>query len=154
MTTFSITPNPQTAFGELLTGALDQKISLRFDYNINTRQVSTTTTNSATITQSNSKAVLSTGTTTGSDATLDSRDLLKYNNGLGILARFTAVFTIGVANTVQRIGLGDSTDGFHFGYDGATFGIFRYQNSSKTFTAQSSWNVDVMDGTGPSGVTQ
>lgn len=145
--------NSYSAFGEQLVAQLDQKINVRFDTGINTRQVNTTTNGSATITESNSKAVLSTGTTTGSDATLTTRRVLKYNNGMGILARFTTIYTTGVVNTLQIMGVGDQTDGLFFGYDGADFGVFRYQNGTKNFISQSSWNVDTMDGNGPSGQT-
>lgn len=146
--------SPLTAFGESDTSESTPKIQLQFPYNINTDIVNTDVTNSGTVTQSDSMAVVSSGTTTGSTALLESVDVLKYNAGQGGKVRFTALFeTGGVAGTTQIAGYGDTTDGFSFGFDGATFGIFRYQNGNKNFTAQTAWNVDPFDGTGPSGQT-
>jgi hypothetical protein len=63
-----------------------------------------------------------------------------------IYAAFTAAFTAGVAGTYQRIGLYNTTDGFSFGYNGTTFGLWLRFNSVDTFIAQSSWNVDTLSG--------
>jgi hypothetical protein len=58
------------------------------------------------------------------------------------------VFTAGAANSKQYAGLANPTltDGFLFGYDGTTFGIFYINNGLETHIPQSIWNVDVMDG--------
>jgi len=143
----------KSAFGENLSVPITNKITLRFDYNINTRQSIPTVTGSGSVSHSGTFAICSTGTTTGSTAELKSRDILKYNNGQGIDSRFTCIFDTPVAGTLQIIGLGNTTDGWGFGYDGTSFGVFRYNNGSKNFTASGSFSDDSLDGTGPSGMT-
>jgi len=145
--------HPTSAFGDIRMTTPVSQLHVSFPYNINTEIVSTTTANSGTISQANSQAVLSTSTNTAGSAILETRRVLKYRTGLGALARFTGLFTTGVASSTQIIGIGDSADGFFFGYNGASFGILKRQNSSDTWTAQSSWSLDVLDGTGASGMT-
>lgn len=143
---------PLTAFRDTRVAEIRAAIGWTFNYNINTDIVSSTTTGSGTVTQSNSKAVLQTGAATSSMAQISTVDALRYSPGLGALIRFTALFTPGVAGSTQLIGIGDESDGFFFGYSGASFGIFRRQNGTDNFTPQSSWNKDTLDGTGASGV--
>ncbi|QZY57587.1 hypothetical protein K7H06_19015 [Crassaminicella profunda] len=104
----------------------------------------------------NSKAVLETTAAlpeTSITAKMETVRVLRYQSGLGAQARFTAIFTTGVANSTQLIGIGDTTDGFFFGYNGTTFGILRLQNGTPNWTDQSNWNGDKVDSTGDSGVT-
>ena len=58
-----------------------------------------------------------------------------------------------MANSTQIIGVGDSVDGFFFGYNGAAFGVLRRQNGTDNWIPQTTWNVDKFNGTGLSGVT-
>ena len=110
-------------------------------------------TGSGTATASNSMAVLQTGAAAASSAKIETIKALRYTPGLGGLVRCTAVFTTGVANSTQIIGVGDSVDGFFFGYNGADFGVLRRQNGTDNWIPQTSWNVDKFNGTGLSGVT-
>lgn len=134
--------NPRTAFGELLVGQLQAKAAWRFDYGStpNTKIVSTTTASSGTVTVVNSKAVLTTSANAAGSATMRTINTMRYFNGIGGLARFTGVFTTGVANSRQLIGIGDTVDGFFFGYVGGTFGVVRRRNSTDDFVASTSWN--------------
>jgi hypothetical protein len=61
------------------------------------------------------------------------------------LVRFTAVFTNGVANSRQLIGVGDSVDGFFFGFNGTAFGILHRRNSIDTWIPQTDWNGDAAE---------
>ena len=143
----------KTGFGELLVGNQTPIVQTSFPYNINTDIVNTSTAGSGTVTQANSFAVLSTGAAINSTASLSTVDVIHYRPGQGISVFFTSVFTSGVAGSTQIIGIGDSVDGFFFGYNGTSFGIMQRNNSSDTWVAQTSWNTDVMDGTGPSKMT-
>ena len=70
----------------------------------------------------------------------------------GILAR-----SGGGAGVKRRIGLFDDDNGLFFEDDGGTVGVVRRTNVTGTpvdnRVEQASWNVDPMDGNGPSGVT-
>jgi len=137
-----------SAFGELVTVEPTQGISLLFPYGVLSTLVGSSTIGAGTITSSDGLAILQTGASASSRAGITSNKTIRYNPGEGVLVRFTAVFTAGATGSVQRIGIGDSTDGLFFGYQDTTFGVFRIQNGSTTFTAQSSWNGDKADGTG------
>ena len=50
------------------------------------------------------------------------------------------------AASFQRLGLYNTIDGFAFGYNGLTFGVWARFNSVDTFIPQTSWNKDVLAG--------
>jgi len=143
---------PLTAFGDERVATLRAEVGWTFNYNVNSDLVTTTTTGGGSVTTSNSLAVLQTGAATSSSAAISTLSALRYSPGLGALVRMTAVFTTGVTGSSQLIGVGDSQDGFFFGYVGATFGVLRRVNGTDDFIPQSSWNRDKFDGTGSSGV--
>ena len=115
----------KTAFGEVLGAELTPIVQLQFPYNINTILVDSRENQSGTITQASNMAHLSSGAAVNSSAQLLSNDHIKYNPGQGGLVRFTGVFTTGVVNSTQIIGIGDSGDGYFFGYNGVDFGVLR-----------------------------
>lgn len=143
----------KSAFGELKVVNAEAKILLHFPYNINTERVATVTTGSGTVTQSNFQANLNTTAASSSTAKLITKEVVEYLPGSGVDARFTAVFTTGVAGSEQILGIGNDTDGFFIGYNGASFGLMTRNNTSDTWVAQSAFNLDTLDGSGPSGVT-
>lgn len=129
-----------SAFGELVAQEMTPIVTVSFPYNINTAYVTATTANGGTVTQANSQAVLQTSTAANGSALLESIYAARYSPGQGMVWRGTAAFTTGAAGSQQERGIGDANDGFFFGYQGATFGIFRRQNGTDFFTAQSAWN--------------
>lgn len=136
----------KTAFDELLVAELTPIIQLQFPYNINTDLVATSISLSGSVTQGDTKAIIETGASTSSSASMQSKKVLKYNPGQGSLVRFTALFTTGAVGSSQIIGIGDEQDGFFVGCDDDTFGILRRQNGVDTWTTQDNWNVDKADG--------
>lgn len=150
----------KSAFGEAQVAELTPVVQLQFPYNINTRLVKTNT-NGGSVTQSNNKAVVATGAAANRLSQLLSRTGVKYNPGQGGLVRFTAVFTSGVANSTQYIGIGDAGDGYFFGYNGSVFGILRRHGGSVeiqtlTITTASSNAEDItitLNGTAKTDVT-
>lgn len=148
---------PSTAFGDLRTTELTPQVQITFPYNINTDQVETTTANGGTVTQAASMAIIQTSTNSAGAADVCTLRSLKYRAGLGGLARFSCLFSAGVASSTQTIGAGDDEDGFFFGYNGSAFGSLIRRDSSDTWTAQTAWNIDTLDGSSdddnPSGIT-
>lgn len=138
--------SPITAFGDLRNAELTPVVHQTFIYNINSRIWTEDTTN-GTADVNASRLRLQTSAATSSHAEVQSVKRVKYRAGLGVVVRFTAIFTTGVANSNQYIGIGDGTDGFFFGYNGATFGVMHRNNSVDTWVAQTAWNLDVCDGT-------
>jgi hypothetical protein len=140
--------SPTTAFGEVQVAEMTPVIQVTYPYNINSQLVSTTTSNGATITQSNNMVSLATSTSSSSIGILNTINVAKYRAGQGIVVRFTGLFTSGAttSDSLQVIGIGDSSDGYFFGYSGSTYGIHHRTNNSTIFIPQSTWNVDTMDG--------
>ncbi len=143
---------PVTAFGDLQVAELEPAAGWTFAYNVNPDMVNSFTSGTGTITQSGGMATLKTGTTSGSWSYINTYYVMRYSVGQGSLVRFTALFTTGVSGSKQIIGFGDDQDGFFFGYNGSSFGILRRQAGVENWTAQTAWNIDKMDGTGPSGM--
>jgi len=135
-----------TAFGELSVAQPSPRVLVHFPYNINTDIISTTVAASGTVTHSGQFAVIGAGAATSSNASMETNRLLEYNPGTGGLARFTAVFTDGVAGNSQIAGIGSTTDGFFFGFNGTEFGILHRAASSDTWIPQTKWNGNRMLG--------
>jgi hypothetical protein len=127
-------------FGDLLAVTLTPLIQMDFVYGINTQTGLTTVVSTGTADTDASRLRLQTGTGATGSAIFQSRKPAKYRPGQGIVARFTAVFTTGVANSTQIKGAGNATDGYFFGYNGVDFGILHRNTSVDTWVAQASWN--------------
>lgn len=141
--TIQFDPSNMSAFGTLLVSDMTPSVQLDFVYNyVNTQTGVATTANSATVDGNGGRLRLQSGTNAAGSAIFNSRRIAKYRPGEGMLARFTAVFTTGVASSTQIAGVGNTVDGYFFGYNGATFGILHRNNSSDTWIAQSAWNGD------------
>ncbi|OGB86089.1 hypothetical protein A3J41_01045 [candidate division TM6 bacterium RIFCSPHIGHO2_12_FULL_38_8] len=151
--TFQTLPLPLSVYGEILAVQPTAIIQLQFPYNINTDYVSTSVTGAGTVTSSTNFALLQTGASASSSATMLSRQRLHYQASQGCVTMYTALFTTGVANSTQKIGIGNAQDGFFFGFNGTTFGILHRVNSVDTWIPQTSWNQDKFNGSGASGVT-
>lgn len=128
------TEDQKTAFGELLTAELTPIVQIHSAYNINTRILDARN-NKGSSTISNNKFQVSTGAVANQSSALLSKIAVKYNAGQGGLWRGTAVFTSGAANSTQYIGIGTSSEGFFFGYNGTAFGILRRQGGSPEIRA-------------------
>lgn len=142
----------KTAFGETAVSEPTPNIQVQFAYNVNSGLVDTSVTGTGSVSHGSGLIALNTGATSGSQAIAETKDVLKYNTGQGGLGRFTAIFDTPVDGTNQLIGFSASNpdDGFLFGYKGAEFGIIRKRDGADFFIPQSEWNIDKMDGTGPS----
>jgi hypothetical protein len=152
--------NPITAYGDLRTATLSPEVQISFAYTVdNTRITKNTIANGGTVTHSNAMAVVGTSTTTSSTALLQSVHAARYRAGLGGAVRMTTLFSTGVAGTYQLIGVMDETgstaefkNGIAIGYDGASFGLYRFINDTESNAPMSTWD-DPLDGTGDSGMT-
>lgn len=124
------------------------------DYYFNT---STSTGGSVTYNSSRSSTSLDVTTSSGSLAIRQSRAYIPYQPGKATTVMATGVFGAGQANTVKRIGMFDDNNGVFFQLDGTTKSVVVRSNvsgsPSDTTINQSSWNIDPLDGSGPSGIT-
>lgn len=144
--------NPKTAYDEIPMAELSPIAQLTYPYNINAEMNNVSGTE--TITSQFNMAKLSTGSSAGGNAILESVRKITFRAGQGSLARFDCLFTAGVIGTRQWVGVGDANDGFLFGYHTTgNFTIDVRTDSAHDYIAQTDWNIDTMDGTGPSGMT-
>ncbi len=145
--------DPASVFGEIITAELTPVMQGDFVYGLNSNLWTSSVTGSGTATSANQMGVASTTAAATSSALIQSLRRSKYRAGEGLLTRFTAQFTTGAANSTQLAGMFNSTvDGWFIGYNGTSFGIMYRRNSVDTWIAQSSFNLDKLDGTGVSGV--
>jgi hypothetical protein len=114
----------------------------------------TSGTGTITDTTATSSTVLATGgTASGAGAIRQSRVYWRYQVEKSLLHGHAFNFGTGVTGVVKRIGYYDSLNGVYIQQNGATISLGFRQNGTDTLVAQSSWNVDTMNGTGPSGQT-
>ena len=148
-----------TVFGEHIVAQRVPRINVKFNYNLATDDVTTTTANNGTVTHSGDIAVISSSTTSNGSAQIESVDTVEYVTGQEGFAFFTASFVNGgVANSLQHVGLFDDDDGYYLGFGGTgvdgTDAIIGYKKGgTQTNIKQNNWNVDHLDGTGPSDLT-
>ena len=71
-----------------------------------------------------------------------------------LYAAFSCIFTTGITNSYQRIGLYDTSNGFYIGYEGTAFGITIRKGGVNTTTQRASFNVDTLTGAAGSNFTR
>jgi hypothetical protein len=126
-----------------------------FTYNVNTDVCDILVTGSGTVTNSLGRAVITNGTTTAnSAATLTTVRYARCSAGNIMTIVVGCSFSAGVASVTQLVGAGtpSRTSGVFWGFNGTAFGVFLRSNSVLTFVAQAQFNVDLLDGKGPSGI--
>jgi hypothetical protein len=152
-----------SAFGTLETGELTPVLQGDFIYGLNTQTWNTGVVNGtgAVVDTNTGRLRIQSGTGgNGNYAYITSKKIIRYRAGQGTVARFTPVFTAGVASSIQFWGVGSVVanaiyDGFGFGYNGTAFGVFHYNAGVQTFipqtvtatSASDSWNGYKVDGT-------
>lgn len=115
----------------------------------------------ATHSTSTGSTVLSTvATTSGNRAMRQTKVYWQYQTGRAQLIKMTGRLSASGTPSgaaVARIGYFDDNNGVFFCRDATGYALVKRTNTSgsvvETRVAQSSWNIDKMDGTGPSGVT-
>lgn len=96
-------------------------------------------------------------TTSGSEVLRESSKVFAYQPGKSLLVMQTFVMGPAQANLRIRQGYFDSNNGFYIQRDGTQVSLVKRSSSSgslvNTIVNQQDWNVDPMNGTGPSGLT-
>lgn len=93
----------------------------------------------------------------GSRSIRQTKRIFVYQPGKSQQIILTSKFGTGVNGIIKTIGSFDSDDGFMFQQSGSSFGIVLRKKmdgvKSEVFVSQSQWNLDKLNGTGPSGNT-
>lgn len=131
-------------------------------YGTNTFKWDTATSGTGTITNpttANSQAtILSTGgTAAGASAIRQGRTPIHYLAGKSLLFSLSFNFGTGVAGAAKRVGYFDANNGIFLEQNGTAISIVVRSSASGSpvdnAVPQASWNVDPLNGTGPSGIT-
>ena len=97
------------------------------------------------------------GTASGAAAVRRTKGYIRYQPGKSQLIAMTFVLGAAATNVRKRVGYFDDKNGVFLEQSGGIHSIVRRTYTSGTATdnavAQSSWNIDKFDGTGPSGKT-
>jgi hypothetical protein len=111
---------------------------------------------SITFNEASSDVTLTVGTASGEYAIRQSKQYSNYIPGKSQLIVQTGALGAGKANVVKRIGYYDDDNGLFFELNGTTlYTVIRSDVSGSvvdTKVAQSSWNLDKLDGTGQGGI--
>lgn len=151
--------SPLTYYDDLQVAELSPIFQYNFEYTVdNTELTINTVTGGGTVTQAEAMAVISSSTTTGSTACLQTKRKARYKSGFGALLRITTLYENGgVAGTEQWFGLADEIgssvafkNGYVLGFSGEAFRFNRFQNDAEFPTEIADWD-DPLDGSGPSG---
>jgi len=148
--------DPLSQFGELITAERTPIIELNSSYGTSLLRDVIETTNSGSVAPASGEIKISTGATANSKAHLDSAEAGRcspgYGSEMGIGFRVPALPT---GNQYAQWGGHDVSEnnGLYFGVDATGLYTAIKDGGAATKTYQSDWNIDKLDGTGPSGVT-
>jgi hypothetical protein len=155
---FADTPNLD-AFGRQRVSNPTTLFDSTFLYDLQPLIFEPSVANGATITHSpaNASALLSLDGTAGGSAILQSKQYHRYVPGKSQLVEMTGLFGADDGNQ-RRVGYFDANDGIYFEQDtdGTLYMVRRTSTSGAPVNnevAQAAWNIDALDGSGPSGLT-
>lgn len=148
------------AFGRLRVSSPVNLWTSHFEYNLHPLFFDETTVAGGTVTHlpNESAAALAVTTDDGSKAILQTYEYFRYQPGKSHCIAMTFVADPQQANTDMRIGYFDDNNGIFLELTGAsTVNLVRRTKTSGSVVdnkvAQADWNLDKLDGSGPSGVT-
>ncbi|MGG1632812.1 collagen-like triple helix repeat-containing protein, partial [Rossellomorea sp. NRS-1567] len=151
----NIGPEVSSQFNELMTAERTPVLELQSVYGLSDLRDLVTTTGSGTVTSTSVEYQVSVTGGAADTATLDSVERGRYMPGYAAEAGIGVRVPSGPdTNQVFRWGLFDDENGAYFGQSVAV-GIFVAirREGVDTITPQTSWNIDPLDGSGPSGIT-
>jgi hypothetical protein len=148
------------AFSRLRTSEPSTLFESAFEYDLQATFFEPVTTAGGTVTFDSNKrsAILAVSTGATDSAFLQSRQYWPYEKGKSRLVKMTFLMGTPAANVRRRVGYFDAANGIFLQQtsDGLTLTLRSSVSGSVSdanSVPQASWNIDTMDGTGPSGIT-
>ncbi len=152
--------NALDAFGRFRVSQPFNVFDMQFNYDLQPLFFEDSVTGGGGVTHvpDSSAARLTTGGTTDTHGVIfQTKEYFRYQPGKSQFVVWTCILGSKTADVRKRIGLFDADDGFFFEQDGSNLKIVRRTKTSGSVVDnavnQSSWNLDVLDGSGKSGVT-
>lgn len=108
--------------------------------------ITVTKTNGGDASNSGGQAVFTSGTNTNGGIKAVTSSNVTYRPHAETYVSFSAIFTSGIANSYQRVGLYDANNGFFIGFEGTSFGVTKRSGGVDSTTAQGSFSVDTLTG--------
>lgn len=146
--------NPGTidTFGQIVTANRTNQIEVKFESGAIGNLVFAENSSTGLSDILNGYATFSTGIGSSATSKGTSKNKVSYKSAQEIFCLFTAAFTTPTnVNSHQRIGLYDTNNGFHIGYEGTTFGICKLNKKIRTAEIP---NGDPLDGSSNSKFTR
>jgi hypothetical protein len=117
----------------------------------------TATSGSATFNTAQGLVDLAVTTASGSQVVRETTKIFAYQPGKSLLVLSTFVMNAPKTNLRQRVGYYGAANGYYLEQDNSTISFVERSSVSgslvNTLVAKASWNVDPMNGSGPSGIT-
>lgn len=141
-------PSASDIFNQQIIGIRNNQIEVDFSGTDpdSITLLTVTKTNGGDASNGGGQATFETGTNTSGEIKAITTRTVTYHPHSENYAAFTAIFSAGLANSFQRIGLYDDNNGFFIGYEGTSFGVTKRTGGVDTTTAQASFNVDTLTG--------
>jgi hypothetical protein len=139
-------PQSTDVLGVLVSGNRNNQIEVNFETPPGATLITNTFTGSGSATAVNGHTIYATGATAVSSAKGITTQTVSYRPAHEIYAAFTAAFLNGTANSYQRIGIFDASNGFYVGFEGTGFGVTVRTGGVNTFIPQANFNTDLLDG--------
>ena len=153
----TVAPNIDV-LGSAVSGSRYNQLEIDFNTAPGATLITNTFTGSGSVTASNGHSLYATSSTATSSAKGVSVDIVEYRAANEMYAYFSAGFLISggsrTANSYQRIGIYDTTNGFFIGYNGLNFGVTKRTGGTDTFINRTAWNGDLLDGSPSSKFTR
>lgn len=147
------------AFSRFRVSSPQNLFSASFEYDTNPLLFVTSITGSGSVakTSGETSLTLSVGTASGAQAINQTKTYFRYEPSKSQLIFMTAVIGVQVANVTKRIGYFDANNGVFFEMSGSQgIRVVQRTNTSgspvDTAINQADWNMDKLNGAGPSGV--
>jgi hypothetical protein len=146
----------QDLFGSAVSGSRYNQVEIDFSTTDpdSVSDLTVTKTVGGDASNSSGQALFTTGTNTNSGIKAITDTSVTYRPHAETFVAFTAIFTAGIANSYQRIGLYDTNNGFFIGYEGTSFGVTKRSGAVDTTTAKASFSEDTLSGQTGSGYTR
>ncbi|MDT9718060.1 hypothetical protein QVE09_04075 [Paenibacillus sp. ClWae2A] len=150
----NIGPNVSSQFDELRVAQKTPIVELTSVYGLSILRDAVTTTGAGTVTNNATEYNLSTTASGVDSAVLESVLRGRYEPGYaGEAGIGVRIPSLPIGNQVAQWGLYDTQNGAFFGVNSTTVFVTVRRAGVDTTVPQSLWNVDPLNGTGPSGVT-
>lgn len=144
--------NTLDTFNRLRTSSANTIIEYNNVYQKNTLKVVEYTTGDSTISYNDSMVTMECNGV--GRAVRQSRKYASYHPGKALLIYMTGILNNNNDNTVTTcIGYYDDMNGLFFKHNGTNYSIVERKNGNDVEVLQKDWNIDTMDGKGPSRIT-